>query len=446
MSALASRHGYALLGTGALVLSVLVTLFWYLGYAQALFEDEGREMRVEFGAVPQLQVGDPVRVDGRQEGRVREISDVDGGRGAIVRFDVAEDAGPIFGDAEVQLRWKSLLGGAFYLEVDRGTPRGGALGDRTIPREQTVTQVEVEDLTTVFSGRTLTGLATTFDELSRGLRDPDAVPGLLDAVADVSPDLRRGLRAVRGQDRDVDLRGTIQGTAATVSALDAPRDELRALVVGAAATLRTTGGRGAELRQILDRGPRATDRVRTTLARLEGTLDGVDGLVKRLNPAADDLGPTLRDLRPTLSQTDTLLRRARPLVRRLRPTATSLARLGRSGTDVLRRLQPSLDRIDQSILPFMAEKDPGTGKPMSVMIGGTAAGFGGSAGQQDANGHTIRFPASIGTSSAAAYLPCESALTDPTVEQMFVCTSLGEAFKEYFEYVPELDSARGGTP
>ena len=80
-------------------------------------------MRAEFPAAPQLQVGDPVRVDGRKDGKVKEIEDRGDGRGAMVTFDVDEEAGPLYRDARVQLRWKQLLGGSFYLEVDRGSSR-----------------------------------------------------------------------------------------------------------------------------------------------------------------------------------------------------------------------------------------------------------------------------------------------------------------------------------
>jgi phospholipid/cholesterol/gamma-HCH transport system substrate-binding protein len=438
MTALRERVGMATIGATALVALVAITLFWYLGYAQTFIEGKGREVKAEFSAVPQLQQGDPVKVDGRTEGRVRKIEDIGGGRGALVTFDVDEAAGPLYRDSAVKLRWKNLLGSAFYLEVDRGTPRSGDLGGHTIPRTQTIQQVEVDDVVSVFEGRVRQGLTTLPGELSKGLRNPDGLPSLLDAVADVSPDLSHGLRGLRGRQVDSDLREFVKGTAATVSALDAPRDDLRTLVSGASATLGTTAARDAELRQTLDQGPAVTADVRTTLARLDRTLAGADGLVTRLNRSADQVGPTLAALRPTLRSTDRLLDRARPLMRALRPTARSLAGLGASGLPVLIGLQPSLDRLEKTILPYLSRKDPETGKPTSAMIGGTAAGFGGSAGQQDSNGHHIRFPASGGASSV--YLPCKTALTDPTAAQMLACESLEKALRTYMEYLPALSS------
>jgi len=438
MSALRNRFGDAGLGAFALILSIVVMLFWYLGYAQNVLEGQGREVTAEFASTQQLQQGDLVKVDGRDEGRVRKIENLPGERGARVTFDVKDDAGPLYRDAEVQLRWKSLLGGSFYLEVDRGTSQAGSLNG-TIPREQTREQVEVDDITTIFQDGARTGLTELPDELSRALRDPGSLAGLLDQTQSDSPALARGLRGVRGRDQDVDLRNVITGTAATTSALDAPRDELRALVAGAAATLGTTAGRDDELRQTLQLGPAVTQDVRATLARLDDTLAGADGLVAKLQRSAGDLDPTLAALRPTLVSTAKLVERARPLVRALRPTARSLGVLGRSGKTVLDGLQPSLDRLDHKILPFMSRKDPGTGKPTSAMIGGTAAGFGGAASQQDGNGHFIRFPASIGSENV--YLPCKTALVDPTAKQLVACDAFEDAFQRYLQYVPKLSES-----
>lgn len=435
------RHGLAWLGALVLAVSVFVTLAFYLGWAQDLLRGEGRTVRAEFSSAPQIQPGDPVRVDGRDEGRVTSVEDRGGGRGAIVTMDVSEEAGPLYGDAGAELRWKNLLGGSFYVELDRGTPDAGDLGGRIITRDRTLVQVEVEDVTTVFRGDARTGLLTLPGEVSRGLRDPQGVADVLDAVADASPGIARTADAVVGEDED--LRRVLTGTAATMTALDAPQDGLRRLVAGAAATLGTTAARDADLRAALGDGPGVTRLVRSTLARLDTTLAGADRLVGALQPSAKDVGPVLADLRPTLTRTAALLDDARPLVRALRPAVRSLSSLGAGGVPFLDRVQPSLDRLEREILPGLAKVDPETGKPTSVMIGGTAAGFGGSASQQDANGHFIRFPASVGLSSA--YLPCRSAVTDPTAGQVLACEQLDTVLTNYLGYAAPLTAGPAKT-
>lgn len=444
MKAIADRIGLAALGAAALTLSTGVMLLWYLGYVPNFKEDRGKhDLTAEFAAVPQLQEGDPVRVDGRLEGRVTQIADIGGGRGARVTFNLGDEAGPIYRDAIAELRWKDLLGGSFYLEIDRGTRRTGPIGDAVIPRAHTRSQVEVDDVTTIFEGRARNGLTTIPRELSRGLREPRKLTRLLDTAARVSPSLTQGLQGVRGVRQDEDLRALITGSAGTVAALDAPRDGLRRLVGGAAAFVGTTARRTGELRSTLRQGPELTQRLDATLARLDVTLGKVDGLAGSLQRSARSIAPTLAALRPTIGRTATLLDHARPLVANLEPATIALATLARSGLPLLTGLQPSFDRLDDTILPKLAEKDPQTGKPTSVMIGGTAAGFGGAASQQDENGHFIRFPASGGSENV--HLPCHTSLVDPTVASIAVCESFETALKTYLQYIPNLSPVPGGT-
>ncbi len=440
------RFGLAPLGLVVMTLAIAVSAFYYLGWAQKVFYDKGEELRIEFTATPQLQPGDLLKIDGRDEGRVQKIEGRPDGRGSVVTVDVQDEAGPLYRNARAEVRWKHLLGGSFYVKVDRGTPSAGPLEQRFIAQDRTIVQVEVDDVTSIFDGRARQGLVTLPGELEETLRDPQVPARLLSTVSTVAPSLERGLRAVRGEDPGRDLQRVLTGATRTMRALDAPDDGLRRLVAGAAGTLQTTAARGDDLRATLADGPTTTQLVRTTLARLNRTLAGADTLVDRLDASAKEVGPTLADLRPTLSRTSSLLGDARPLVRRLRPAVDSLAQLSGEGVSLLDAIQPSIDRLEQRILPYLNAKDPETGKPTTSMIGGTAAGFGGAAGQQDENGHFIRFPATAGTASPSVHIPCKTALIDPSVEQLLACQSLDEALGTYLQYLPGGDSERDKDP
>jgi hypothetical protein len=77
-----------------------------------------------------------------------------------------------------------------------------------------------------------------------------------------------------------------------------------------------------------------------------------------------------------------------------------------------------------------------------VMIGGTAAGFGGgSSGQLDENGRFIRFPASIGASSV--YLPCTSSLIGTNSTSLLKCDGFNTALANYLSYLPKFGN--GGS-
>jgi virulence factor Mce-like protein len=430
------RVGVVGLGAISLAVFVAVSLVFYLGIWANLTRAKGITLYAEFANAPQLQIGDNVKVDGQNVGRVNAITSLPGNRGARVTFDVlTEKSGPIYADAGAGLRWRLLLGGAFYVEVDPGTAGRDTLSDGdTIPMDRTSTQVELEDVGEVFKGGSQRGLQTMPPELAKAFADDRVFADALDTLAAGAPTLDSGLEAVRGQILDQDLQRLVTGAATTVRNLDQPNDDLRKLVSGVGATVETTAARADDLRATFGAAPTTMHELELTLSRLEPTLRGADDLIDRLQDPADDVAPTLAALRPTLSQTSSLLQSARPLLRSLRPAVRALAGTAADGVPLIHELRPSLRRLDEIDIPYMAKKDPETGKSSTVMIGGTAAGFGGSAGQQDENGHFIRFPATGGSKNI--YLPCNSTFIDPAAGAALACDSLQTALSEYLKYIP----------
>jgi hypothetical protein len=78
------------------------------------------------------------------------------------------------------------------------------------------------------------------------------------------------------------------------------------------------------------------------------------------------------------------------------------------------------------------------------MIGPTFTGLGsGAAGQEDENGHFIRFPATGG--SSPLYLPCQIYAGNPDKDKMIACKSLQQATRSLFSYNP-LGPTPGTAP
>jgi hypothetical protein len=185
-------------------------------------------------------------------------------------------------------------------------------------------------------------------------------------------------------------------------------------------------------------------RADRTVAALDHTLRLADPLVADLRRPAPQVAPTLRALRPTVVRADALLRRAEPLLHALRPATTALVTASRVSLPLVRELAPSLERLDRTILPYMAEVDPETQHSTSEMIGPTFTGLGsGAAGQQDVNGHFIRFPATSG--SSPAYLPCQEYFGNPSAPKTVACKSLQDALNSYLSYNP-FGGAPGSEP
>lgn len=437
MRAIADRLGvgpYFLLGLIAMGTSAAIVWFTYTGTLRSLFNGGKPEITAVFSDAKTLQEGNPVRVNGVTVGEVKELEPVDGSRAVKATLTIDDSAGTIYRDARAKVAWRTLLGGAFAVNITPGRPESGELGDRAIPLAQTESQVELDDITSVIQGDARDGLKTIPPQLSETMEDPATLERLGIALKDVTPDAEQGLNALRGRFKDRDLKALVTQTAKAARALDAPNDELRTLVEGAAGTLQVTAAREADLRATISRAPAILRETNTTLARLDTTLGIAEPVVEKLSKPAGDVAPTLRKLSPVVTGADELLADAVPLLNRLRPASTALASTARQGLPLLDDLQPSLDRIDDKILPYMNEVDPQTQHTAAQMVGPALGGLGNVAAPFDANGHVLRFPAAALNSSA--YLPCQTYVGNPDKTRLVECRNLQEIIDTYMKWDP----------
>lgn len=424
------------LGIVTLVVSGVILVAGFSGMVnQLLRRESAHTVKAVFANAQQLSPGLKIRVDGVEAGQVEKITLNRDRRTSTMTMKMFDKAGPLYADAGAILRFRTLLGGAFYVDLERGHSNKGRLNG-TIPITRTTRQVEIDDISTALKGGPQKGLQTLPGETAKALADPGAPAHLLNDVGAAAPDLASGLGSLRGQVLDRDLRALVTNTSRTVRALDRPTDALRGTVEGAATTLGVTARRSNDLRAMLRESPATQEEAQVTLRALEGTLRLADPLVADLRRAAPDVRPTFAQLHPTLTDANVLLNRAVPLFDELRPAAASLTGTARRGLPLVNALAPSLKRLDETVLPSLLEVDPGTKKSTAVMIGGTFAGLAsGAGGQMDANGHFIRFPATFGQTPANS-LPCQVYINNPDAAQIAACKSLNEALKDYLSYSP----------
>lgn len=422
------------IGIGVLLLLAVLS---YKSVIPKLLSGETRDpVTAQFRDVGQLKVGDPVRIDGVKVGRVDRIRRGSGATATAVKMSVDRDALPLHKDARAKVAIRGLLAGTFYVALDPGTPSAGDLVSSTLPPEQTMGQTELEDLTAAFKGQARTGLTQFPGELAKGFADRHLPADTLKELADVAPKVTDALHGVRGTELDEDLKGLIAASAATAHAFDAPRDQLRVLVSGAASTLQTTAARADDLRFIFARSPAIQQRVRATLTRLDATLRNADPLVDELKTSADQLDPTFAGLRVPVQDTDTLLRSAVPLLRSLRPASRATAAAAKAGQPALDGLDPSLDRLADTILPYMNKKQDETQLTPAQAVGPFFSSWGGAAAQVDSNGHMFRFPASGGDAFLSNDTFCQTHLADPKAAALVACDKLADAARTFLTYSP----------
>jgi virulence factor Mce-like protein len=432
-----SRIPPRVLGAAAIAFTIALIAVTFTGIYRAPFSGSSRTVVAVFQRAPQLYSGDEVRLDGRIDGSVTGVQSIPSGTEAKVTMSLDSGAGPLYADARARLAMKTLLGGSFYVEIDRGDRAAGPLGSATIPLSRTSVQVEIEDVTDIFRGAAMQGFKTLMSQTATMLADPGEPAGDLAIANRIAPAATAGLRGIRGVHAGYDLPALVHSAAQAVHALDSPTDQLHTLVSGAAATFNVTGARSQDIARTIAALPSVSTQLTSTLGRVDGTLSIADRLIARLTPTAPSVAPTLADLRPALNSTNGLLVAARPLLAALPPLLVRLKTTSASGVPLIDQLRPALDQFDNVILPYLGAKDPDTGYSTTVMIGGTAAGFGGgSSGQLDENGRFIRFPASIGASSV--YLPCTSSLIGTNSTSLLKCDDFNTAIGNYLSYLPKL--------
>jgi phospholipid/cholesterol/gamma-HCH transport system substrate-binding protein len=427
----ATRLSDGAVGIVAAVLTVLLLVAVETGtIANLLKGSANRTVRAVFADTRQLKSGDPVRISGVNVGTVDSLSLDPGGRAATVTMKLDDSAGPLYADARASVRFRTLLGGAFFVRLDRGSSSTGSLGSATIPPSRTGSQVEVDDITSVIDGRAKRGLQTLPGQLSTALRDPRYPAQTLQRLAAGSPSLAAGLSAIRGMQPDTDLRTLIGSANTTVKALDSSYGQLQQLVSGTASVLQATSARSGELQATIQQAPPLLDQANRTMQSLQGTLRLANPLLVKLLPPAPVLAPTVRDLRGTVLPANTLLNRAVPLLRDLRPAVGSLASASQTALPLLGQLTPILDELDGKIVPYLNEVQPDSKHTFAQMIGPGLASLAAIGGYQDNIGRFVRFPATSG--NAALYLPCQTYFNNPASPQAIACQSIGSAFGQLF--------------
>ena len=105
---------------------------------------------------------------------------------------------------------------------------------------------------------------------------------------------------------------------------------------------------------------------------------------------------------------------------------------------LLQTLTPSLDRLESTVLPYLNTVDPASNHTTAEMIGPTTEALGPDiAGQEDQNGHFIRFPATAG--SSPLYLPCQIYAGNPTTNQLLACESLQSLLSSFRQLQPAVE-------
>ena len=387
-----SRNGAILLAVALLVIVGAV-----LQKIPILDSQSGYTIRGEFAKVNNVNDRTPVRVDGVDVGNVSGVSaGADPRRSSQLQMLITEGGLVVHSDASAAIRWRTILGGPMYVDLNPGSPDAPKLAG-AIPLTRTSSQTELDDVLRIYNGTgdqaqrdTFRGLATTFGAPAQTQRSIDALPALSTVGA--------GLQPYSGTEPG-DLSRVVAGTARTAQALGADTASLQSLVTGASQTLGAIDAQHPALGRMLALSPGTLDSTYATMNRIRVTLGHLDPLVTHLVPGSRLLQSMSAALRPALEQTRGVLSEARPLLHSARPTFADLRAAGAAGTPVLDNLRAPLDRLNGDVLPWLARRDTDTRVLNYESIGPTFSVLDKAAAEFDSSGYRLHLSTLLGSAS-----------------------------------------------
>jgi virulence factor Mce-like protein len=309
-----------------------------------------------------------VRAAGVKVGSVEQINNVYTSRGVItdVQMELDNDYAPIYRDATVLVRQKTLVG-ENYIELTRGTPTDGRVPDGgKLAAAQDLEALPVDKLLAMLTPSVRRELRIDLRSLGAGLhREGEHLNQFLGAL---QPTIQNGgavlqtLNAQRAQLSDV-----IAQTGAVMQAIGNRTQDLRSLITGGTQTARAVASRDVALAQSLDALPSTLAQARQSVATLSAFSGMATPVIANLRVAVTNLGPVMRELEPTAAAARRLFNDLPPFLRVADPLLTNL----RSFSTAAQPAIPGIEALLREANPALAYLEPYGGD-----VGGFIQNFG----------------------------------------------------------------------
>jgi ABC-type transporter Mla subunit MlaD len=337
-------------------------------------------------------------------------------------------------DASASLRWRTLLGLNYYVDLTPGSTSAPRLGDGVIPESRTSSQVELDQALQPLNAQGRQALTTMTDQFDAGFADPSAVRQTIQDTAPAMKNLAAGLPGLRGTVPAQDLPALVTSTGRWMGA--AARDEvaLGGMIDNGATALGVTAAQQLALGSTLDAAPNALRQTEATMARLGTTIATLNPVAQRLEPGAVKLDRAATLARTALVAATPLLSDLKPSLAAIRPSVNALAKAATAGVPVIASLTPTLDRVQNSFLPFLNRRDPETKLKEYDAVGPAVAGVSSAISLGDQFGTLAGFEAGFGENAVAGESPCSTNLLNPTVPQQdkVDCTALVQLLESIY--------------
>ncbi len=402
------------------IFCVFAAIFLYVIYTKPaipFFSSSGQQVTAKFAYAADIEPGrTPVDEYGVVVGEVTGEQRAPNGKGVILTMSLNAGSGVhLHSDATAALKWRTLLGLNYYVDLNPGSPNAPMLGGATIPENRTSSQVELDQVLEPLNSQGRQAVATMLDQFNKGFSDPTAVSGTLNAAGPAMKNLAEGLPGLRGTDPGTDLPNLIASADRWMGTLAAEEKTLGQLVDNGATTLSTTAANELDLGNTFNTAPAALQQTQATMVRLRTTLRILDPIARQLEPGASRLGRAASLASSAVEAARPLLAKLKPTLAAIRPSVNSLATTARNGLPVVDNLKPVLQRTLSTYIPWLNSTDDETKLKEYEAIGPTAASVSSVLGYGDQYGTLAGFEAGAGENAVGGQSPCSTYLTNPTV-------------------------------
>lgn len=308
----------------AVTLGALLILVYYYGAAGGRLptEEDRYTVSATVDEPQQLLKHADVRAAGVKVGEVVDI--VGRGRRAQVKLDLEKDIAPVYNDATVLVRQKTLVG-ENYVEIARGTPRAGIVADGSaLPDDANQEAVPIDRVLNSLDAKTRKRIAANINQLGAGFKGRgDDVNGFAAALQPLASDGSQVTEILDAQSRQVaDL---IEHGNTVFAAVADRRRDLTSLLRAARTTAEAVAERDEDLQRGFSEFPATLKQARASVSRLSAFSGRAVPVVSDLSSSVRDLTPVVRDLEPTAAAANRLFeelpkftKQADPLLSRLK--------------------------------------------------------------------------------------------------------------------------------
>jgi phospholipid/cholesterol/gamma-HCH transport system substrate-binding protein len=348
----------------------------------------------------QLTQNGDIRSAGVKVGVISKITSV--GDEGKVEFEITKKDFPVYKDAVVEVRTKTLVG-ENYLDVLPGSPAAGKLPKGgTLPVQQATEAVQLDQILDSLGPQTRQRVKENLDALGPGLdgRGED-LNRIWAATKPTAKDGGTVLRVLASQKRE--LAALVANTGEVMQAFGDRSQQVQTLARQAKTSAVAASSRDGELRAaIREIGPTLT-QAKTSVRRLADFSTRSTPVVDDLADVSTDLRPILADLQPAVAATRALFRSLPATLRAANPLLTEL-------TPFSKQLTPAIGSLDR----FLRQVGPAVDylNPYADEIGSMFANNGAVFATKDAVGNKGRVHAILSTNSIAAFNEDQRKLLD----------------------------------